>query len=96
MITSFGDKETAKVFKGEFSKKLPREIQRGAQQKMIILDKTEDIKSLWALPGMRAEKLTVKGVSNLWSVRINGQWRICFLWTEDPPQAANVEIVDYH
>jgi plasmid maintenance system killer protein len=41
------------------------------------------------------KKITVKGVSNLWSVRINGQWRICFLWLEVPPQASNVEIVDY-
>ena len=96
MIAGFADKETARVFAGEFSKKLPRDIQRNAQQKMIILDKTEDILQLWQIPGMRAEKLTIKGATNCWSIRINNQWRICFLWNEEPPEARNVEIRDYH
>ncbi len=96
MITSFADRETAKVFAGEFSKKLPREIQQGAQQKMIVLDKCEDIKALWKLPGLNVEKLNVKGADNAWSLRINKQWRIIFFWNEMPAEAAAVEICDYH
>jgi toxin HigB-1 len=65
MITSFADKETAKVFAGEFSKKLPLDIQASAQEKMIVLDKCEDIKVLWKLPGLNVEKLNVRGCGQL-------------------------------
>jgi proteic killer suppression protein len=96
VITSFADKETAKVFAGEFSKKLPRDIQFGALQKLTVLDRCEDIALLWSLPGLKAEKLTVKGFDDVWSIRINRQWRIVFHWNETPPEASSVEICDYH
>jgi len=96
VITSFADKETAKVFSGEFSKKLPRDIQFGALQKLTVLDQCDDITLLWRLPGLKAEKLTVKGADDVWSIRINRQWRIVFDWNETPPEASSVEICDYH
>jgi proteic killer suppression protein len=95
VITSFADKESEKVFAGQFSRKLPRSIQSGALQKMIILNLTDDIMTLWTMPGLRPEKLSGKRKGQ-WSIRINNQWRICFQWTEKPPQASSVEICDYH
>lgn len=53
------------------------------------------LKDLAALPGNRLEAL--KGDrKGQYSVRINGQWRICFEWLEADPGPSNVEIVDYH
>lgn len=96
MITSFADKETARVFGGEFSRKLPRDIQSSAQRKLIILNLLEDISHLRQQPGLNAEKLNVRGSDQIWSIRINRQWRIIFEWNENPPEASQVRIVDYH
>lgn len=96
MIKSFADKETAKVFNGETSKKLPRDIQDSAKRKLHIIDQLEDIHDLWTMPGLKAEKLTGGKRHGQWSIRINRQWRICFRWLEAPPEASVVEICDYH
>jgi proteic killer suppression protein len=93
VIESFSSKETEKIFLGQFSKKLPLDIQRIARRKLIYLDSAEDLNDLQAPPGNRLEKL--KGDrAGQYSIRINDQWRICFEWIGD--KARNVEIVDYH
>jgi proteic killer suppression protein len=93
VIESFASNETKKIFLGQISTKLPKEIQRTARRKLIYLDDADDLQDLLAPPGNRLEKL--KGDrAGQYSIRINDQWRICFDWVGD--KAKNVEIVDYH
>ena len=93
MIQSFASSEAEKIFHGELSKKLPKDIQRAARRKLLYLDDAEDLQDLLAPPGNRLEKL--KGDrAGQYSIRINDQWRICFQWSGN--KAKNVEIVDYH
>jgi proteic killer suppression protein len=93
VIDSFAHKETEKIFLGQVSKKLPLSIQRTARRKLFYLDEAEDLQDLLAVPGNRLEKL--KGDrSDQYSIRINDQWRICFVW--DGHKACQVEIIDYH
>jgi len=93
VIESFASEETRKIFLGNLSTKLPKDIQRTARRKLLYLDDAEDLQDLLAPPGNRLEKL--KGNrSGQYSIRINDQWRICFHWSSG--KARNVEIVDYH
>lgn len=93
MIVSFADPETEKVFQGIVSRKLPPDIQRTARRKLLYLDDAEDLRDLLAPPGNRLEAL--HGIrEGQYSIRINAQWHICFVW--ETGQARRVEIVDYH
>ncbi|MEO1518026.1 MAG: type II toxin-antitoxin system RelE/ParE family toxin [Bacteroidota bacterium] len=93
MITSFGNKETEKVWRGEFSRKLPVEIQQVARRKLRMINSSQDIDDLRIPPSNRLEKL--KGqLQEYHSIRINRQWRIIFIWEE--PNAHEVAIIDYH
>lgn len=93
VIESFAAAETRKIYLGQVSTKLPRNIQRTARRKLLYLDDAEDLRDLLAPPGNRLEKL--KGSrAGQYSIRINDQWRICFDWRDN--KARNVEIVDYH
>jgi len=93
MIEAFASVETEKIFRGQVSKKFPKDIQRTARRKLIYLDDAEDLQDLLAPPGNRLEKL--KGDrAGQHSIRINDQWRICFTWSGH--KAKDVEIVDYH
>ena len=93
MIEAFASDESEKIFRGQVSKKFPKDIQRTARRKLIYLDDAEDLQDLLAPPGNRLEKL--KGDrAGQHSIRINDQWRICFKWSGN--KAKNVEIVDYH
>ncbi|MGC1375530.1 MAG: type II toxin-antitoxin system RelE/ParE family toxin [Anaerolineales bacterium] len=93
MIETFASDETKKIFLGNTSTKLPKDIQRTARRKLIYIDDADDLQDLLAPPGNRLEKL--KGDrAGQYSIRINDQWRICFEWLEN--KARNVEIVDYH
>jgi toxin HigB-1 len=93
MIVGFISKETEKIWRGEVSRKLPREIQQVALRKLFMLDKAQTLNDLRIPPANRLEALKDdrKGQH---SIRINDQWRICFVWTGNGPDA--VEIVDYH
>lgn len=93
MIKTFKDKETQKVFDGQFSKKLPQAIQRKARLKLRMLHAAMTIEDLLAPPANRLEALTGDREGQH-SIRINQQWRVCFEWREG--QVFNVEIVDYH
>lgn len=93
MIESFASDETEKIFRGQASRKFPKDIQRTARRKLIYLDDAEDLQDLLVLPGNRLEKL--KGDrTGQYSIRINDQWRVCFNWSGN--KAKDVEIVDYH
>jgi len=93
MIKSFKDKETEKVFNGRFSKRLPHDIQRIAERKLIMLHRSADLNDLRLPPSNRLEPLkgSRKGQH---SIRVNDQWRICFEWRYDG--VYRVEITDYH
>jgi proteic killer suppression protein len=93
MITTFGDKATARNFQGRFVHALPRHIQALAYRKLLMIDAADTVHSLHAPPGNRLEALQGQR-SGQWSIRINAQWRICFHFIEG--EALNVEIVDYH
>ncbi len=93
MIKSFRDANAERIFKREFVKGLPREIQRRAFMKLNAIDaavRLEDLR-LPASNRLEALKGDRKGEH---SIRINDQWRICFLWREG--HAERVQVVDYH
>jgi len=93
MIKTFADKETEKLFRRTFSKKLPKNIQLAARMKLEILDAAEVLQDLRVPPGIRLERLSGDREGQ-YSIRINDQWRICFVWQQENAYA--VEIVDYH
>ncbi len=93
MIISFGSKETELVWKGNVSRKFPRNIQQTARRKLVHINSAIDLSDLKVPPGNRLEKL--KGnLLGFQSIRINNQWRIIFRW--DDGNANEVEIIDYH
>ena len=93
MIKSFADKETEKIYRQEFSKKLPQSIQRIALRKLIMINNAETLNDLRIPPANRLEAL--KGDrEGQYSIRINDQFRICFNISDSGIE--NVEIVDYH
>ncbi len=93
MIENFKCKETQKIFKGIFSKKLPAQIQEQALIKLHMLDSAQTIFDLKIPPSNFLEKLTGNRKGQ-YSIRINKQYRVCFEWKEN--MALNVEIADYH
>ncbi|MRR58614.1 MAG: type II toxin-antitoxin system RelE/ParE family toxin [Deltaproteobacteria bacterium] len=93
MINSFKCKETEKIFNGRFSSSLPQSIQRLAARKLDYLDAAGALEDLRSPPGNRLEALKDDRAGQH-SIRINDQWRICFVWHDNT--AADVEIVDYH
>ncbi len=68
-------------------------MQRAAQKKLRQLNAANNINDLRIPPGNRLEKLAGNRVGQH-SIRINDQYRICFVWTKQGP--ADVEITDYH
>jgi len=93
MIQGFADLETEKIWSGRRSRKLPTDIQAVALRKLRILNNARVLQDLRVPPGNRLEALRGNRAGQH-SIRINDQWRICFVWKEGGP--ADVEIVDYH
>jgi len=92
MITSFADKETERLFNFQSVKKF-KTIERVALRKLTQLNVAMSLQDLKVPPGNRLEKL--KGErEGQHSIRINDQFRICFIWTDAGPES--VEICDYH
>ena len=92
MIHSFLCKETESLFNSQLSLRFVN-IERVARRKLLQLHASTDLPSLRIPPGNQLELLKGKR-SGQHSIRINDQWRICFIWQEDG--AYEVEIVDYH
>jgi proteic killer suppression protein len=93
MIRSFADREAEALFAGRLARRLPRDIQRAAQRKLRQLHEAEELRDLAAPPGNRLEALRGSRAGQH-SIRINDQWRLCFVWKDGG--AERVEIVDYH
>jgi proteic killer suppression protein len=93
VIKSFQDIDTEKVWLGEWSKRLPAQIQPVARRKLRMLNNARDLTDLRVPPANRLERLKGKRRGQ-YSIRINDQWRVCFVWSRG--DAYEVEIVDYH
>ena len=93
MILSFRGKETEAVWQGVSSRRFPANLQDRALRKLRQLDAARTIDDLRNPPGNRLETLKGKRAGQM-SIRINDQWRICFVWNDG--DATGVEIVDYH
>ncbi len=93
MIQSFANAETELIWTGRRSRRLPGDIQVAALRKLRLLNQARAVSDLRAPPGNRLEALK-GGRAGQYSIRVNHQWRICFVWREGGP--ADVEIVDYH
>ena len=92
MIRAFRCADAERLFRREPVRRF-KAIERSALRKLDMLDAAPDLRSLSTLPGNRLERL--KGNrEGQHSIRINDQWRICFVWREG--HAYDVEIVDYH
>ena len=91
MIKTFKGKETEALYNRKFVKRFSG-FERQALKRLRILDSAETLQTLRALPSNWLEAL--KGDrKGQYSIRINNQWRICFVWNDG---ACDVEIVDYH
>ena len=92
MIRSFASKDTEELFH-DLDVRRFRSFERVARRKLLFLHRARKLDDLRAPPGSRLEPLRGdrKGQH---SIRINGQWRICFRWHNG--NAYDVEIVDYH
>ena len=93
MIRNFVDKEAEKICVGTPSRRLPNDIQAVARRKLRMLNNAETLDDLRIPPANRLEALKA-GRKGQHSIRINDQWRVCFIWKDG--DAHDVEIVDYH
>ena len=93
MIKSFADRETEKIWIGEFYSKLPNIIQPIARRKLRMVNNAQTINDLRIPPANRLEKLR-GSLNGFHSIRINKQWRIIFQWINN--NAEQVKIEDYH
>jgi proteic killer suppression protein len=97
MIRSFKNQGTEDIFNGVNTKTArricPQSVWRIAGRKLDQLDSIESLAELRRPPGNRLESLSGDRAGQ-YSIRINAQYRICFIWQDDEP--AEVEIVDYH
>lgn len=94
MILSYRDSRTQAFVEGRFVREF-QGFARQAYRRLEILDAAMSLDELRALRSNRLESL--KGDrAGQFSIRINDQWRICFVWPRGSRGPSNVEIVDYH
>ena len=79
MIRSFKSREAERIWRGEASKKLPADIQHVVRRKLRMLDNASTLDDLRIPPANRLETLKGKRAGQH-SIRINQQWRLCFIW----------------
>ena len=91
-ICSFRGADTEALFEGKSPRRF-RNIERVAQRKLQMLDDATELRDLKSPPGNRLEALS-RDRAGQHSIRINDQWRVCFVWTKAGPES--VEIADYH
>lgn len=93
VIKSFGDRDTQRLFAREPVRRYPAELRRVMLRKLVAVDAAEALDDVRVPPGNRLEKLRGDR-SGQHSIRINDQWRVCFVWRDG--DAYDVSIVDYH
>ena len=83
------------LFNGRVSRKVAADCSRVAQRKLEMLNAATQVEDLRVPPGNHLEAL--KGArKGQYSIRVNDQWRLCFVWDNEGNGAGDVEIVDYH
>ena len=93
MIKSFADRDTERLFYRGTARSLPPDLRRAALRKLLMVDGAMALEELRLPPGNRLEALRGDRAGSH-SIRINDQWRICFVWHDG--DAYEVEVVDYH
>lgn len=93
VLLSWRSREAERIWRGEVSKKLPRDIQEVIRRKLRMLNNAHSLVDLRIPPRNRLEALKGDRIGQH-SIRINDQWRLCFVWTGH--DAEQVDIVDYH
>ena len=93
VIRSYLGRDTQAVAERHRVRRFSESLQRLAQRKLILINNSKDLNDLRVPPGNRLEALTGDRAGQH-SIRINRQWRICFIWVDG--DAYEVEIVDYH
>ncbi|MCE7065693.1 type II toxin-antitoxin system RelE/ParE family toxin [Dyadobacter sp. CY326] len=93
MILNFSSKHTEKIWLGETVTKMPLEIQAIGRRKLRMLNNAQNLADLRIPPANRLEKLSGT-LKDFYSIRVNDQWRIVFIWQDG--NASDVNIVDYH
>jgi proteic killer suppression protein len=93
VIRSYADSRTEAVASGKIPKGFPADLARRAVRKLTMIENARELIDLRSPPGNHLEALKADRLGQH-SIRINDQWRICFVWTE--AGAESVEIVDYH
>lgn len=92
MILSFSDDDTEELFVEERNRRFA-DISRVALRKLIQMNRAAELRDLAVPPGNRLKTLSGR-LAGFHSIRVNGQWRIVFRWTDSGPD--QVAIVDYH
>jgi toxin HigB-1 len=93
LILTFANKETESIWVGVRVLGLPLQMQNVARRKLRMINNAQDLLDLKIPPANKLEKL--KGeLKDYYSIRINDQWRIIFIWNNT--NAEEVEIIDYH
>lgn len=93
MIRSFADRDTERIWHEQYIESVDRTVQRATLRKLELIHAAKDVQDLRVPPGNRLERLAGDRRGQH-SVRVNAQWRICFVWREG--DAEDVELVDYH
>ncbi|MGE4350719.1 MAG: type II toxin-antitoxin system RelE/ParE family toxin [Bdellovibrionales bacterium] len=93
MITSFGNKETEKLWLTGKARRMPHDVARRAMVKLQSLHSAENIERMGLPPANRLKKLS-GSLKHFWSVRINDQWRLIFRFEDG--DAFDVQVIDYH
>lgn len=93
MIKSTKGKAIERIISGKLAKGFPPDVVRRAERKIAILDAAQSLDDLRIPPSNHLEQLRGDRKGQ-YSIRINQQWRLCFIW--DGKDAFDAEIVDYH
>jgi toxin HigB-1 len=92
MIKSFRCKDTEALYNGESPKRF-RAVEVVATRKLQMLEAAHELEDLRSPPGNRLEPMRRDRMSQH-SIRVNGQWRLCFVWTNEG--VTDIEMIDYH
>ena len=93
MIRNYRDRDTRAIAERRRVARFPEAVERRARMKLNMLNRAGNLNDLRVPPGNRLEALSGNR-RNQHSIRINDQWRICFVWYDG--NAWEVEIVDFH
>ncbi|MDE0370381.1 MAG: type II toxin-antitoxin system RelE/ParE family toxin [bacterium] len=92
-MKQFKDGDTRKLFRGERVRRLPPEIQRRARMRLQRVVAAGALTDLRVPPSHRLQALRGDRKGQF-SIRVNDQWRVCFVWTDQG--AMDIEVTDYH